>query len=99
MNAVVERRPRLRETIPEIERAAVLMSKAAEGHLASDRQRAAGLLLESNLPAVRAWRESLWGKKSLYTPVHKKMVPPGHCAEGHSCDAASPESRIHEVAP
>jgi hypothetical protein len=76
MNAAIERRPCLREPVPEIDRVAVLMSEAAEAHLAGARQRAAELLLESNLPAVRAWGESLWGKKSPYIPMHKKMGPP-----------------------
>jgi 5-methylcytosine-specific restriction endonuclease McrA len=76
MNAVIERRPCLREPIPEIERAAILMNEAAEAHLAGNRQRAAELLLASNLPAVRAWGESLWGKNSPYIPMRKKMGPP-----------------------
>lgn len=73
MNAVIEHKSCLREPIPEIERAAVLMNEAAEAHLAGNHQRAAELLLESNLPAVRAWGESLWGKKSPYIPMHKKI--------------------------
>lgn len=76
MNTVIERRPCLREPIPEIERAAALMSAAAEAHLAGDRRRAVGLLLESNLPAVRAWWESVWGRNSPYVPMHKRMGSP-----------------------
>ncbi len=75
MGAVIERRLCLREPIPEIERAAALLSAAAEAHLAGDRPRAAYLLLESNLPAVRAWTESLWGKRNLYVPGPKKRGP------------------------
>jgi len=58
----------LRDPIPEIERAASLLEKAVEAHFAGQRQEACELLDQANMPAVRDWTESLWGKRSRFSP-------------------------------
>ena len=97
MNTVVERRPCLREPIPEIERAAVLMNEAAEAHLAGDRQRTGDLLLQSNLPAVRAWCESLWEQQSPYIPKHKKMGLPAPLPKEARAVPHAPNSELKKA--
>jgi 5-methylcytosine-specific restriction endonuclease McrA len=54
----------MRDPIPEIFHAAHLLDRAVGAHLASDMRSATSLILEANMPAVRAWTESLWGSKA-----------------------------------
>jgi 5-methylcytosine-specific restriction endonuclease McrA len=50
--------------------AALLLSEAQTAHLAGDRSRAASLIESADMPVIRAWTESLWGKASPHvTPV------------------------------
>jgi len=52
-----------REPIPEIFRAAELLDNAASAHLARDTAEAVRLIHETDVPAIRAWTESIWGKR------------------------------------
>ena len=54
----------LREPIPEIFHAAFLLDRAVGAHLTGDHSSAAKLIQAANMPVVRAWTESLWGKKA-----------------------------------
>lgn len=56
-------RPRrcFREPIPEIRKAADLLSRAVNAHLRVETTEARILFAESNMQEVRAWTESLWG--------------------------------------
>src|SRR2546427_13299032 len=58
----------LRNPIPEINFVARLLDVAVERHLRGDRLEVCRLLNQSNMPEVRDWTESLWGKRSLYAP-------------------------------
>ena len=53
----------MREPIPEILWAAEMLNRAVDAHLAGDRATASDLIAQTNLPAIRAWTESLWGSK------------------------------------
>jgi len=55
----------LREPIPEIENAAAILADAVNEHLAGRRSNAAELLARAEMPSVRSWTESLWGKMAL----------------------------------
>lgn len=50
-----------REPIAEILNAASLLSEAADAHLAGNKARADERLRAADMPAVRAWTDSLWG--------------------------------------
>lgn len=63
-----------RNPIPEIQLAADLLEQAAEAHIDGDHQTARARLLEANIPAVRDFTESLWGKSSPYVPLVPKSV-------------------------
>jgi len=53
----------LREPIPDIFIAAELLNKATDAHLSQDRSAALAFIRKANMPSVRAWTESLWGRK------------------------------------
>ena len=53
----------LRDPIPEIAEAARLLNEAASAHLAEKRALADELIRRANMPAIKEWTESLWGKK------------------------------------
>lgn len=63
----------LRDPIPEIGMAARLLDQAVSAHLQGDLTLARQFLLESNMPAVRQWTDSLWGKSSQYAPNKRIM--------------------------
>ena len=57
-----EPRPYFRDPIPEIFEAAELLSQAVDAHLAGFRPKAGKLIMKTEMPTVRAWLESIWGK-------------------------------------
>jgi hypothetical protein len=59
-------RPCLRTPIPELFEAAQFLDEAATAHLAGDIRIAAALIGCADMPAIRAWTESIWGKGSPY---------------------------------
>ena len=61
----------LREPIPEIAYAARLLDNAISSHLRSDVDEAAQLISLANMPAIRDWTESLWGRNSPYVLAHR----------------------------
>lgn len=58
--------PCLRDPIPEIFEAARHLDAAVSAHLAGQIQLAADLIRLADMPEIRAWTESLWGKASPY---------------------------------
>jgi hypothetical protein len=54
----------MREPISEIFHASHLLDRATDAHLAGDHSTAGTLIRTANIPAVRAWAESLWGSKA-----------------------------------
>ena len=56
----------LRVPIPEIAVAAQLLVDAASAHLLGDTEKAKELILMADLPEIREWVESIWGKASPY---------------------------------
>lgn len=59
----------LREPIPQIVEAAQYLDAAVSAHIAGDKDRAADLIRQAEIPEIRDWTESLWGKDSPYTKV------------------------------
>jgi hypothetical protein len=59
-------RPCLREPIPEILEAAALLDEAANAHLAGQSALASRAIRRADIPCIRDWIESLWGKRALY---------------------------------
>jgi 5-methylcytosine-specific restriction endonuclease McrA len=53
----------LRTPPPAIARAAERLQEAAEAHMRADPEVALAALLASNLPEIRTWTESAWGKQ------------------------------------
>ena len=56
----------LRDPVPELFDAARLLDDAVTAHLAADRALADALIRRADMPIIRDWSESLWGKKSPY---------------------------------
>jgi len=54
----------LRDPVPEIFEAAMLLDRAISHHLRGDRDEAADLISRTDSERVRAFTESLWGKRS-----------------------------------
>ena len=63
----------LRPPVPEVLDAARYLDAAVSAHLAGNSGLADQLIKEADMPAVREWTESLWGKASPY--VIKLEVP------------------------
>jgi hypothetical protein len=61
-----EYRDCFREPIPEFDEAVRLLDAAAAAHVAGDVRLAASLIAEADMPEIRDWLESLWGKQSPY---------------------------------
>jgi len=62
----------LREPIPEIFDAARYLDAATSAHIQGKSDLVEGLIRIADMPVIREWTESLWGKKSpyvLYRPV------------------------------
>src|SRR5207245_2782611 len=70
----------LRKPIPEIEHAAAMLEEAVAEHLAGRRREAAALIAKANMPSVRGWTESLWGKNSEYAPSGPYLPSPAFVA-------------------
>lgn len=56
----------LRDPVPEIAEGAQLLAQAAKAHIAGLRGEVLALLQAANLPAIREWTESLWGRHGAY---------------------------------
>ncbi len=51
----------LREPISDIFRAAEMLDRAVDAHVAGDHAEAAKLIAETNMDSIRDWTDSLWG--------------------------------------
>ena len=66
----------LREPIPEIATAAHYLNEAVSYHLSGRFDLADELIRRANIPAIREWTESLWGKRSPYVKYRGRHSPP-----------------------
>lgn len=67
----------LRDPIPEIAQAARYLDEAVTAHLDGAFNRAEELIRLADMPVVREWTESLWGRNSLYAkPITGATAPP-----------------------
>lgn len=55
-----------REPIPEFDEAVTLLDQAATAHLSGEHALAAKLIAAADIPLLKEWTESLWGKNSPY---------------------------------
>jgi hypothetical protein len=66
-----------RPPIPEIAEAAEHLDKAVSAHVSGQPNQAEELIKQANIPAIREWTESLWGKNSPYVkPRSVADAPP-----------------------
>jgi hypothetical protein len=70
------RRTCLREPISAIADAARLLDAAVSAHLLGQRAIAQELIRLADIPAVKAWGESLWGKSSPYNQLQASAARP-----------------------
>lgn len=61
----------LRPAIPEIAIAAQYLDEAVSAHLSSDSEKAAALIRQADMPLIREWVESIWGRESKYLQLRK----------------------------
>ncbi len=66
----------LRTAIPEIATAARYLNEAVSAHLAGEAEKAALLIRQSDMPVIREWVESIWGKQSPYLQYRKVKDAP-----------------------
>ena len=66
---------------PEFVRTVALLNAAAVAHLKGHRADAATWLNAANIPAIRAWTESLWGKASPFLHPRKIAGSPPYLAQ------------------
>jgi hypothetical protein len=59
-------RPCLRNSIPEIAAAAQYLQDAVSAHLSGESDKAEELIRRADMPVIREWVESIWGKASPY---------------------------------
>lgn len=69
-------RPYLREPIPEIGEAARYLDEAVSAHLAGRFEQAEALIRRADMPAIREWTESLWGRNSPYVKFRRVSDAP-----------------------
>lgn len=71
----------LRSPIPEIAIAAQHLDDAVTAHLQGDSSKAGALIAEANMPVIREWVESIWGKASPHRQLRKIDGAPGVLAK------------------
>lgn len=59
-------KPCFRKPIPEIYDAAKYLDAAVSAHLSGNKQMAEDLIKLADMPVIREWTESIWGKNSPY---------------------------------
>jgi 5-methylcytosine-specific restriction endonuclease McrA len=88
----------MREPIDEIFHAAKLLDRATDAHLEGDHSAADTLIRAANIPAVRAWTESLWGSKAsnpnqqMYHRIRKVPGAPPRLANAQRIRKRMPSS-------
>ena len=90
-----EARRCLREPIPEIAEARALLDHAANAHLSGDRIAAHSLIRAADLPAVRAWTESIWGKHN--NDILRERLSPTHLPT--ECRGSPKASHAYRCSP
>lgn len=62
--------------IPEIFDATNLLNEAADFHLAGDQKNAEILFKKVDIPVIKEWTESIWGKGGIYSRHLKRLGNP-----------------------
>lgn len=76
----------LRDPVPEIAEGARPLDGAVSAHMAGDFEAAGHLIESANMPAIRAYTESIWGSRSPY--LQYRAVP-------FSPPTLSRQARVH----
>jgi HNH endonuclease len=80
----------LRDSIPEIDDAARYLDAAVSAHLYGQFRLAEELILLANIPAIRDWVESLWGKNSTYVQYTASPGGPAVLSKAERAKARMP---------
>ena len=80
----------LRDPIPEIFEAARFLDEAVTAHLANKRDVAEELIRRADMPAIREWTESLWGKGGPWSRPLTIENAPAKIAKAHRLSARMP---------
>jgi HNH endonuclease len=80
MTSLPTGRTSFRTIIPEISTASGLLGAAVDAHVRGDATLAAALIRQADMPELREWLDSIWGKGSPH--IHHRSVPgsPVFCA-------------------
>ena len=65
-----------RDPIPELYEAVCLLDQAANAHLEGDHKLAAQFIKQADMPIIKEWIESIWGKASPYVHYRKIVDAP-----------------------
>ena len=87
----------MREPIREIFHAAELLERATDTHLRGDRNSAEQLFREADLPEVRSWTESLWGKSQRHYQRWRKIPGLGEPIKPKAKDRAPTKKHRLEI--
>src|ERR1035437_4441914 len=83
-------KPCLRPAIVEIVIAAEYLDKAVSAHISKQPQLATELIGRPNIPAIREWAESMWGKSSPYNQHWTVISEPSIVEETERAKARMP---------
>lgn len=86
-----------RKPIPEIYEAAQYLDDAITAHLAGDRQAAEALIKRADIPAIREWTESIWGKGSPYVKFRETPDSPAKLAKEQRVKVRMPNKSEKEM--
>jgi 5-methylcytosine-specific restriction endonuclease McrA len=81
-----------REPIAEIYNAADYLNQAVDAHLSGQSKRAELLIGQADIPAIREWTESLWGKGSPYVQYRTVKSSPPSIERSQRARLRMPES-------
>jgi len=87
----------LREPIPEIFEAASLLDQAVTAHLNGERDAADKLIRQADMPAIRAWTESLWGTASPYVMFRTVPGAPPSIPKAERLDVRMPNTQERQA--
>lgn len=81
-----------REPIPEIADAARYLDAAVSAHLSGEVETAEHLILMANMPIIREWTESIWGKGSPYVMYRQVLHAPPILPKNQRIEARMPNA-------
>jgi hypothetical protein len=86
-----------RPLLPEIDYAAALLSGAADAHLRGDSTQAASLIKDADMPVLREWLESIWGKGSPHIHFRQVADAPAAVDRSSRVEARMPDAKAKRL--